>query len=180
MRGPLDLSRELLEAEVLHEFVHLPRRIDDAGELPEILDLAPGSCVTVRLYDSDVGLVAALVPAHTAIATSALAHAAGARAIRRTDPARVSAVTDCHPSLVAPVGLPRDVKVVADAGLRDEEVVYAATGDGSTALKIRSADLLALAGASWGVLVEPGAAGGAGAVEASWRGSSAGMPAYLR
>ncbi len=182
MRGPLDLSRELLEAEVMHEFVHLRRRIDNATELPDVLGVAATSCLAVRLFDSDVGLVAAFVPAHGAVATTALAQAAGARAIRPTAPARVSAVTDCHPSLVTPVGLPRDVRAVADSVLRDQEVVYTATGDGSTALKIRSADLLALTGAALAILVEPGPVIEVlqRSADTVWRETSMGTPATLR
>ena len=158
MRGPVDLRRELLDAEVLHEIVHLRRRIDDAVELPEVLEVPPSACLAVRLYDAGSGLLAALVPAGSMPASSAVARAAGVRAVRLAGPDRVSAVTDCHPALVPPVGLPAAVRTVADAGLADEEVVYTATGDGSTALKIRALDLLSLTGAVVAPLVEPGAA----------------------
>ena len=156
MRGPLDLSRGLLEADVLHEIVHLRRRIDDALELPDVLGVPAHSCLAVRLYDTDRGLLAALLPTGTLPATAALANAAAARTIRLTPPGRVSAVTDYHPALVPPIGLPPDVLVVADETLTGEEVVFTATGDGSTALKIRSHDLLALTGAVLAPLVEPG------------------------
>lgn len=156
MRGPLDLSRDLLEAEVLHEIVHLRRRIDDATELPDVLDVPAHTCLAVRLYDTDRGAVAAMLPAGVVPATTALADAAGARTIRATVPGRVSALTDYHPGLVPPVGLPADLRVVADEALKGEEVVFTATGDGSTALKIRALDLLDLTGATLAPLVEPG------------------------
>lgn len=156
VRGPLDLSRELIQAEVPHEFVHLRRRIDDAAELPDVLGVRPAACVAVRLYDTEAGLVAALVPAHCAVATTALARAVDASTIRALAPHEVSAATDYHPSLVAPVGLPAGVRTVADTGLRIPPVVYAPTGDGGTALKLRTGDLLALTGATLAALVEPG------------------------
>jgi Cys-tRNA(Pro)/Cys-tRNA(Cys) deacylase len=162
MRGLLDITRELIAAEVLHEVVHLRRRIDDAVELPEVLGLPGTACLAVRLYDvtpdgdAPPGLVAAFLPADAAPATAALARAAGARSVRAIPAPRVSLVTDFHPSLVPPVGLPREIAVVAHAGLADQEVVYAPTGDGGTALKIRTADLLALSGATLAPLVEPG------------------------
>lgn len=156
MHGPLDLSRELLQAEVAHEIVHLRRRIDDVSELPEVLGVAPGSCVAVRLYDTGTGLVAALVPAYAAVATSALARATGATTVRATPRHEVSAATDYHPSLVAPIGLPPAVRTIADSGLAAQEVLYATTGDGGTALKIRTADLLAVTGATVAPLVEQG------------------------
>jgi prolyl-tRNA editing enzyme YbaK/EbsC (Cys-tRNA(Pro) deacylase) len=158
MRGLLDITRELLAADVPHEVVHLRRPIHDAAELPEVLDLPADGCVVVRLYDADGTLAAALLPAGSAAATTALAEALGARAVRAARPDRVSEVTDYHPSLVPPVGLPSGVRVVADAGLAGQPVVCTATGDGSTALKIRTADLLALAGATVAALVEPGGA----------------------
>lgn len=172
MRGPLDLSRELLAAEVLHEIVHLRRRIDDAAELPDVLGIPAPSCCAVRLYDADAGLLAALVPAGTVPATTALAQVAQSGSVSATDPAHVAAATDYQPSLVAPIGLPADVRTIADVSLRDQEVVYTATGDGSTALKIRTADLLALCGAIVAPIVEPSAvpAQGAWAAEDAWRG----------
>ena len=168
MRGPVDLTRELLGADVLHEIVHLRRRIDDAGELPEVLGVPEASCLAVRLYAADDGLLAALVPAGTVPSTGALATAARARSVRVADPERVISATDCHPALVPPVGLPSSVLTVADAGLRDQEVVFAPTGDGSTALKMRTADLLAFSGALVVPLVEPGAVDLRPA-EAAWR-----------
>ena len=168
MRGPIDLSRELLAVDVLHEIVRLRRRIDDAVELPDVLDVPETSCLAVRLYDADDALLAALLPSHGVPALSALARASGAARLRALDPARVSAVTEFHPSLVPPVGLPVQVLAFADAALRDTEVVYTPTGDGSTALKIRSADLLSLTNAVVAPLVEPGAAPSALA-EIEWR-----------
>lgn len=156
MRGPLDLSRGLLEADVAHEIVHLRRRIDDTFELAEVLDVPPHSCVAVRLYDSDRGLVAALVPVGTLPATTVLAGASGTRTLRATRPERVSEITRYHPALVPPIGLPADVLVVADDTLPGEPVVFTATGDGSTALKIRTEDLLTLTAAVLAPLVEPG------------------------
>lgn len=172
MRGPLDLSRELLQAEVLHEIVHLPRRIDDAEELPEVLGVPREACVAVRLYDAGARLVAALVPAGTVPATSAIAGVTWARRLDPlTDAARVCALTDSHPYLVPPVGLSRDTVVVADAALAESEVVFTPTGDGSTALKIRSDDLLSLTRATVAPLVGAGAVGGdtARAAQLAWR-----------
>ena len=156
MRGPLDLTHELIAADVLHEIVHLRRRIDDAHELPEALGLPPGACLVVRLYDTDRGTAAALLPAQAVPATTALAAALGTRSLRLLPPDRVSALTDFHPLLVPPLCLPGSVRLVADVAVADQEVVYTATGDGGTALKVRTADLLGLTGAAVAALVEPG------------------------
>jgi prolyl-tRNA editing enzyme YbaK/EbsC (Cys-tRNA(Pro) deacylase) len=181
MRGPLDITRELLAAEILHEIVHLPRRIDDAAELPLVLGLPTGYCIAVRLFDADDDLVAVLLPADTLASTGAVARAARARQVRPTRPERVSAVTDYHPSLVCPVGLPTEVRTIADRSLRDQEVVYTATGDGSTALKIRSQDLLSLVGGTLAALTEQGSAMlGTHADEAAWRTAPIGAGAAFR
>jgi prolyl-tRNA editing enzyme YbaK/EbsC (Cys-tRNA(Pro) deacylase) len=182
MRGPLDITRELLAAEILHEIVHLARRIDDASELPLVLGLPGAACVAVRLFDADDGLVAALVGAGAVPATSAVARATRSRQVRALRPERVSAVTDYHPALVCPVGLPADVRVVADTALRGQEVVFTATGDGSTALKIRTADLLSVVGATVAPLIEPGAAmpGARHADETAWRTAPIAAGATLR
>ncbi len=157
MRGPLDLSRELLAEDVLHEIVRLRRHIGDALELPDALDLPPTACLTARLYEAEDELLLTLVPAGGVPATTALARAAGVRRVRPVEAGRVSELTEYHPALVPPLGLPVAVRTVADAALADTEVVYTPTGDGSTALKIRAADLLALTGAVVAALVEPGA-----------------------
>lgn len=157
MRGPLDLTHELIAADVVHEIVHLRRRIDDARELPEVLGLPATTCLAVRVYDTGTGLAAALLPAHAIPATTALAAALGSRTLRLLPPDQVSAVTDFHPLLVPPLCLPESIRLVADLALTDQEVVYTATGDGGTALKLRTADLLKLTGAAFAPLVEPGA-----------------------
>ena len=154
---------------MLHEIVHLRRRIDDAVELPDALDVPESACLAVRLYDSDAGLLAVVVPARTVPATTAVARAARTFGVRPADPARVCAVTEYHPTLVPPLGLPAGVRAVAEASLRDEEVVYTATGDGGTALKIRADDLLAVTGASLARLVEPGAEVFDRVAENGWR-----------
>ena len=156
MRGPIDVTQSLLEAGVAHEIVHLRRRIDDAAELPDVLGQPSASCVAVRIYDADSRIVAALLPADRAAATTALARAAEVRRLRATPAARVIELTDFHPSLVPPFCLPDGVVAVADVSLRAPEVLFTPTGDGSTALKVHAADLLAITGARLADLVEPG------------------------
>jgi prolyl-tRNA editing enzyme YbaK/EbsC (Cys-tRNA(Pro) deacylase) len=160
LRGPIDVTQALLEAGVAHEIVHLRRRIDDASELPDVLGLPASACLAVRLYETELAgnarLVAALVPADRAPATSAVARAAGVRRLRRPDAARVSALTEFHPSLVPPFCLPEGVVTVADRALGGAEVLVTPTGDGGTALKVHREDLLAFTGATLAELVEPG------------------------
>jgi prolyl-tRNA editing enzyme YbaK/EbsC (Cys-tRNA(Pro) deacylase) len=142
---------------VAHEVVHLRRRIDDAAELPEVLGVAPETCLAVRLYGiDDDALLAALIPADRTAATTALARVARVRRVEHLPPARVSALTEFHPSLVPPFCLPDGVRTVADRSLRSGELLYTTTGDGSTALKVLTEDLFGLARPAVGDLVEPG------------------------
>lgn len=134
-----------------HEIVHVPRRIDTARDLPDALGVAPTACVVVEMYETDAGDVVVLLPATATVAPEPLLKAAGATVIRRASASAVSAVTDCTAAFVSPIGLPLDLLLFADFSLLDEDVLYTATGDGSTALKIRASDLLRVTGA----LVEP-------------------------
>ena len=156
MLGPSDVRRELLAAELPHEFVRLPRRIASADELPDVLDQPASSCVVVRVYETDRGRRAVLVPAGTMPDPVALARATGARVIGLASATGTSLCTDFTATLVAPVCLPRDLPVLADASLARSDVVYTATGDGGTALRIRPVDLLLHTSARVDALTSPG------------------------
>ena len=172
MRGPIDVTQALLALGVSHEVVHLRRRIDDAAELPEVLGVAPGSCVAVRLYDADGAPLAALLPADRAAATTALARVARARVVTPMRPDRVSVATEFHPALVPPFCLPAGTRTVADRALRATEVLYTPTGDGSTALKVLTEDLFEVARPAVTDLVEPGIVlEGRRLPEDGWRGA---------
>lgn len=142
MLGPLDVRRELLDAELPHELVRLPRRIATADELPDVLGVPAAACVVVRIYETDRGRRAVLVPAGSAPVPQRLARATRARVLGLASATATSLCTDFIATLVAPVCLPRDLPVVADAALGAEPILYAATGDGGTALKIESPVLL--------------------------------------
>jgi Cys-tRNA(Pro)/Cys-tRNA(Cys) deacylase len=142
MKGPLDINRDLLAVGVPHEIVRLPRPIATAEELPEVLGLPAASCVSVHLYDADGTLYALALPAGAPVRPSILARALGVPAVRPADVDTVNAVTDFCAPLVAPVSLPDNVRLVVDAALGLTDILYAATGESGTVLKIRSHDLL--------------------------------------
>lgn len=147
MKGPLDLSRDLLAADVSHEFVRLPRRIVAADELPDVLGVRGQACVVVHVFEADGRPVAVALPAGFAASASALGRALRSREIVAAPPMLTNAATDFTAGLVAPVGLPAELELLADASLGLEPVLYTATGDGGTALKIRGADLIRHIGA---------------------------------
>lgn len=142
MKGPLDINRDLLAVGVPHEIVRLPRPIASAEELPEVLGLPSGSCVSVHMFAAEGALYALALPAGAPVRPSMLARALGVSAVRAADADTVNAVTDFCAPLVSPVSLPDSVRLVVDAALGLTDVLYAATGESGTVLKIRSHDLL--------------------------------------
>jgi prolyl-tRNA editing enzyme YbaK/EbsC (Cys-tRNA(Pro) deacylase) len=159
VKGPLDIHRDLLAAGVPHEIVRLPRSIAGADELPDVLELPAGSCVSVRMYDADGELYALAVPASAPTRPTTLARALGVPAIRPAAVDDVNVLTDFSAALVSPVCLPPEVNLVFDAALGAADVLYAPTGDSGTVLKIRSRDLLLHTGARVTSLTVPAAAG---------------------
>jgi prolyl-tRNA editing enzyme YbaK/EbsC (Cys-tRNA(Pro) deacylase) len=155
MKDALDVHRSLLAREIPHEIVRLPRLVLTADEIPEAMGLPRERCVAVRLYQADETLVAVVVRAGDLPHPGAVLSALGATSLRSVRPEIVNEVTDFAASLVSPVLLPTDVRVVADACVGHHDVVYAATGDGGTALGIAARWLLIAAGAAATELCSP-------------------------
>jgi prolyl-tRNA editing enzyme YbaK/EbsC (Cys-tRNA(Pro) deacylase) len=150
--GLLDVHQALLAQEVHHEIVHLSRSVSEADDIPAALGLESTRCGVVRIYASDGGPVAALVPAgqwpderQLLRALRLAGHAAGG--LRPASLDEITSVTDYQASLVSPFGLPGPVRILADTSLAAVPVVYVPTGDSGTALGIRTEDLLRLTGA---------------------------------
>ena len=163
MRGTLDVHRALLEADVAHTLVHLPRALSNADELPEMLGVSPLTCLSVRLFalreaasarrpGDPRGLdptqaAAVAVPAGTWPDLVLLARALGTGSLRSASPQEASTVTDCWAGLITPVGLPDGVALLLDASLARLAVLHVPTGDSGTALRIDARSLLAVTGA---------------------------------
>src|SRR6185312_729675 len=146
MKDALAIHRDLLTRGVPHEIVRLRRIILTADELPEALGLPANQCVAVRVYEADDKLVAVCLPAGATPAPSALLKATGARRIGVAPVDRINAETDFAGGLVAPLLLPGQIEVLADASLPAREVLYTPTGESGTALGIHSRDLLSVSG----------------------------------
>lgn len=154
MRGPLDVHRELLAGQVLHEMVHLPRRVPTADEVPEVVDLPARACVAMRFYRCGDQLVAVAVPAGFRPDLSALHRCLPGRPPPLpARPDEVSAATDYAAALAGPLGLPVDLPLLLDDALTDSEVLYCPAGDSATVVGIRTRDLLAITGARTARLV---------------------------
>jgi prolyl-tRNA editing enzyme YbaK/EbsC (Cys-tRNA(Pro) deacylase) len=155
VKGPLDIHRELLAAGVPHEIVRLRGAVQSADEFPDVLSLPPSACVSVRMYDVDGALHALAVPALAPVRAVTLARALGAKQVTPAPVDRVNRMTDFGTAFVSPVCLPADVVLVVDAVLGTSDVLYAATGDSGTVLKIRSRDLLVHTNARVAALTAP-------------------------
>jgi Cys-tRNA(Pro)/Cys-tRNA(Cys) deacylase len=159
MLGPLDIHQYLLEHDVHHEIVRLPRPAANAEHLAEVLGVTPRRCLAIHPFhaltpDGDV-LVLVLAPADEAISAQTLVLALRELLRDRLGPdaeltvagaALVSRRTDYIAGHLAPLLLPPEVIVVSTRGVLDlaTSVIYTATGDGGTALGIAATDLLNL------------------------------------
>jgi prolyl-tRNA editing enzyme YbaK/EbsC (Cys-tRNA(Pro) deacylase) len=155
VKGPLDVHRELLAAGVPHEIVRLPTAVQSADDFPDVLSLPPTACVSVRMYEADGVLHALAVPASAPTRSVTLARALGARHVDVAPVDLVNRVTDFATAFVSPVCLPPAVVLVVDAVLGTSDILYAATGDSGTVLKIRSRDLLVHTDARVAALTAP-------------------------
>ena len=67
--------------------------------------------------------------------------AVGAERLKRASAARASELSDYIPEAIPPVALPDGFRVVIDAALASQEIVYFAAGDPAVVLKLRGEDL---------------------------------------
>jgi Cys-tRNA(Pro)/Cys-tRNA(Cys) deacylase len=157
--GPLDIHQYLLEHDVHHEIVRLPRPAASAEHLAEVLGVTPRRCLAIQPFhaltpDGDV-LVLVLAPADEQPSVETLVPALRDLLRDRLGPdaelsaagaALVSLRTDYIAGHLAPLLLPPDVIVVSTRGVLDlaTSIIYTATGDGGTALGIAATDLLNL------------------------------------
>ncbi|MBC6456472.1 aminoacyl-tRNA deacylase [Actinomadura sp. HBU206391] len=157
MKDALAIHRMLLERETLHEIVRLPHAVANADELPGA-GLPAHRCLATRVYAFTGSerrttgyLAAVIVSAGSTVGTEAVRQALGARTVRPARADLINTVTEFAAELVCPLMLPESMTVLVDRRLtdrlRDDDVVYTATGEPWTALGIRTFDLLAASGA---------------------------------
>jgi prolyl-tRNA editing enzyme YbaK/EbsC (Cys-tRNA(Pro) deacylase) len=151
MNDALTLHRILLENDVRHEIVQLPRTITSADQLADVLALPARRCLAVRVFQVDDGPAAFIVRAGQVPSAEAIRDVTGARVARAADEHTISLVTGYAAGLVAPLALPTAVTLYVDQAVADEAdtelVVYTATGESGTALGIGLRDLLTLCAA---------------------------------
>jgi Cys-tRNA(Pro)/Cys-tRNA(Cys) deacylase len=159
MLGPLDIHQYLLQHDVHHEIVRLPRPAANAEHLAEVLGITPRRCLAIHPFhaltpNGDV-LVLVLAPADAAPDGAELIVALGELLRDHLGPAveltvagadLISSHTDYLAGHLAPLLLPPEVIVVTTSGVVDlaTSIIYTATGDGGTALGIGATDLVNL------------------------------------
>ena len=142
MKGALDIHHALLDREIPHDILRLPRVVLDAEDIPELLGIDADQAVSVRLFVADGQMIAVAMPSGRTPQTQAILKAAGARALRPATAQEVNESTDYAARLVAPMLLPPDMPLYIDARVGRNDTVVTATGDTGTALSIATADLL--------------------------------------
>jgi len=147
MNDVLTLHRMLLENDIRHEIVQLPRTITSADQLPAILALPASRCIAVRVYEVDDQHAAVIVQPDRVLPVRVIQEITGGRRVRAAGEDTISSVTGYTAGLAAPLGLPAGIPVYVDQAVADnaddETVVYTATGESGTALGIGLLDLLA-------------------------------------
>jgi prolyl-tRNA editing enzyme YbaK/EbsC (Cys-tRNA(Pro) deacylase) len=107
------------------------------------------------MYLVDDQPIAVIVRAGELPHPGAVLAAADARTLRSAGSDTVNALTDFAAPLVCPVLLPDHVRVLADACIGQQDVVYTPTGDGGTALGIPTRWLLTASHAAVAELCAP-------------------------
>jgi prolyl-tRNA editing enzyme YbaK/EbsC (Cys-tRNA(Pro) deacylase) len=149
MKDAISIHHLLLERQMVHEIVRLPRGISSTDELPEVLGLPPYRCLCTRLYQRAEYLLAAVImSAGTWPSEEVVAEVLNVAAVVPAGADLVSATTGYAADLVAPLMLPEDLMVLVEPGVAAaDEIVYTATGGPCTALGIGTRDLFSLCAA---------------------------------
>ncbi|MFC4588040.1 aminoacyl-tRNA deacylase [Sphaerisporangium corydalis] len=152
MKDALAIHRWLLSHQIHHEIVRLPRPLTCADDLPQILHVAPASCVRVTVFEVTTRNTREPVAVVTTVASpprpGAVGALLGARRVRPAPAFLVNSATDYAATSVSPLLLPDDLTVLVDERLGHpgdpDDLMYTPTGERRTALRLRALDLLLL------------------------------------
>ncbi|WP_182873243.1 aminoacyl-tRNA deacylase [Microbispora sp. H10670] len=155
MKDALAIHRWLLAHQIHHEIVRLPRPLTCSDELPEVLGVAPETCLCVSLFEvtarSGTQVVAVVSTVGRSPGPAAVASLLRTPRVRPASANTVNSATDYADGLVCPLLLPDELTVLVDQRLRDrldpDDVVHTATGERRTALRLRAIHLFDLVAA---------------------------------
>lgn len=142
MRGSIEVHRYLTERGIPHEFYRLDRPLRRLEGAAALLGLKPERVVAAALFEARRSPVLALFPAGMRVRARVVAKASGDDRVRPAKAARVAASTGFLPGWLPPVGHQNAPRVVLDANVAREEVLYAPGGDPGVMLVIRASDLV--------------------------------------
>jgi Cys-tRNA(Pro) deacylase len=136
-----DVHNALVELDVAHEIIQVPALSTTAQRAADLLGVRLDEIVKSLLFLLDGQPVLVLVPGDRTADPERLKTLAGCRKVTLARGAQVLDVTGYRVGSVPPVGLARDVPVVADERVFVPSVVYCGGGTEMTMLKLRSDDL---------------------------------------
>lgn len=142
MKTAVDVHNFLVERDVPHEMVPTKGRVRSPERVAAVLGLDPKQVGRVALFEAADGPVAVLLSADRAPDPTRLREEVGGE-IEEMPPERAADLTEFLPEALPPVALPQGTRVLMDADLAREEVLYFPGGEATSVLKIRSQDLVA-------------------------------------
>lgn len=118
-------------------------------ELPQMISAAAGRCMAVTVFEVTARMgreaVAVVAPVSSPPPPGVVGGLLGARNVRPASAFLINSATDYAAGLVCPLLLPDRLPVLLDDRLpADDDVVYTATGERFTALRLRALDLASL------------------------------------
>ncbi len=148
VRTSVDVHNFLLEREVAHELFPVGGRFRRPDRIATVLGLPQEHVGRVTLFEGDGVLAAALVPSNRSADPRKVGEVVGSAPLHELGADRIADLTGFLREALPPVALPEAARVVIDAPLAAEEILYFHGGETRSMLKIRSADLIAVTGAS--------------------------------
>jgi Cys-tRNA(Pro)/Cys-tRNA(Cys) deacylase len=164
VRTSVDVHTFLIERDVPHEVFLTTGRLRSPEQLAAVLDLPQSEVGRVVVYDSPAGRpVAAVVPVGAAPDLDAVRRTAGTGPLRQAPESRASELSGYLAESIPPAGLPPLFRVVVDASLHRDAVLYFPGGEVRSVLKVRGTDLVRATGAAVAAISAPArAADGSG------------------
>jgi prolyl-tRNA editing enzyme YbaK/EbsC (Cys-tRNA(Pro) deacylase) len=141
VRSCSDVHNFLLEEDVPHEVLHLPRLSRTARAAAELLGVPLREVVKSLVFFLDGRPTLVLVPGDKVADPEQLKAATGCSEVVLARGKQVLDLTGYRTGAVPPCGLSAKLPAVADTGVFEPSVVYCGGGTTATMLKLRSKDL---------------------------------------
>jgi prolyl-tRNA editing enzyme YbaK/EbsC (Cys-tRNA(Pro) deacylase) len=163
VRTSVDVHTFLIERDVPHEVFLTTGRLRSPERLAAVLDLPERDVGRVVVYESaEGGPVAAVVPVGAVPDPDAVRQAAATGPLHPASQTRASELSGYLAESIPPAGLPVPFRVVVDASLDRDAVLYFPGGEVRSVLKVRGSDLVRATRASVGPVAAKPPDNGAG------------------